>query len=134
MSAQVDYRDGCDAVSGEPISLVPVLDPPPHFTDCRSDDRPARAHGCVVDAEDRFERHRAAKLNAAIGVMRALIVDAESGDGLAASRLVQAASADLIIPLLGEQLKRAKDLIPGHVDNEPARHRIEAALAAAGIA
>jgi hypothetical protein len=129
MSAQVDYRDGRDAVSGEPVSLVPAPYQPEHFTDRRSDEYFQRQIEAALSLEDRHDRLRTAKLNAAIATLAKLIRDAQDGDGIACSRVVEAASSDLIIALLTELLQQAKAFIP---ESDPARLRIDAALIAAG--
>lgn len=121
-----------DAVSGEPVRLVPIPDRPDHFADTRIEDRLAAQAEQAISKELRFDQHRDLKLRAARGWLLSLITEADAGDGIAASRVVQAASADLIIPLLVERLREAKALIPGHVENEAARLRIDAAINAAG--
>lgn len=132
--SRADYNDGRDHMTGEPTRLVPVLDRPDHFTDRRAEDALDAQADRVLISEDRFDRLRDLKLRAAIGAMRALIDEAESGSGLAASRIVQAASADLIIPMLAERLREARDNIPGHTGMDVVRVRIDAALAAVGPA
>lgn len=122
-----------DAVSGEPIRLVPVPDHPDHVTDRRVEERFAAQAAYALDAEERFEAHRDRKLGAAIGALETMITDARSGDGIACSRVVQAATSDLIIQALATQLRASLALIPGHAENEPHRLRIQAVLDAAGI-
>jgi len=122
-----------DAVSGEPVRLVPVPDRADHITDTRADDRLAVQALHLLDEEERFELHRDRKLAAAISSLETMIAEARSGDGIACSRVVQAATSDLIIQALATQLRASLALIPGHAENEPHRLRIQAVLDAAGI-
>lgn len=131
---RADYSDHIDAVSGEPVALLPVTITDPHFADRRTDDYFQRQVESAIAAEERFERHRSVKLKAAIDTLQALIAEADMGDGLAASRVIEAAMSDLIIGTLCDRLREAKKLIPGHAQNTEARLRIDAALAAAGRA
>jgi len=130
MRTQVDYRDGRDPVSGDPICLVPMTDRTDHFTDCNPDDRFADQAERVIAEEERQDRLRALKLKAAVGTLKDIIADAEMG--FHPDRAVQAASSDLIIAMLAERLRAACKLLPP--GNEAEVLRIETALAAAGAA
>jgi hypothetical protein len=134
MRAAVDYRDGRDAVSGEPVSLIiPRLEEPATFVGETMDDYLERQAEDAIAAETRLEDLRERRLTAAISTLKGLIADAEDGDGRAASKVEQAAASDLIIDLLATQLRAAKALIP--LDSgAPEILRIDAALAAAGLA
>ncbi len=107
MSALVDYRDGRDAVSGEPVSLVPELDLEEHFTD-RGDDRRFEVQAAIIlVAEDALERQRAEVLDAALRILREIVADAEQGFN--PSRAVDLVSAHHLVPFLGERLRRARN-------------------------
>lgn len=131
MSARADYADGRDAVSGDLVTLVPSPDLPEHFSDAIASHNFEAQADAILSGEERESRQRDRKLSAAIGALRALIREAEDGDGLAAGRVIQAATADLIVGLLCDQLRAARALIPLDAA-APEIARINAALAAAG--
>ncbi|WP_072389789.1 hypothetical protein [Hyphomicrobium sp. CS1GBMeth3] len=131
--SSVDYRDGRDAVSGEIIPLFPQHDTPEHFTDATPRNDFAAQATQILTGEERERRLRDIKLRASIGMLLDLITEAQNGSGHACSRVVQAATSDLIIAMLGERLKEALSLIPGHAENARVRTRIATALDAAGI-
>jgi homoserine kinase len=130
MSAQVDYLDGRDWLTGERKTLLT----PPEFlieSDQEMNDVLAEHAEAMLVAEVRIERHRDAVLSAAIGALREIIEEAEQG--FYPERAIRAAAADLIIPHLGAQLRAARALIPADADPQ-ALLRIDTALAAAGLA
>lgn len=131
MSTQVDYNDGRDWMTGDPLTLLPPIDLIIAANAPRTEDTIALHADQIIDAEDRQDRHRSAVLDAAIGALEEIIADAEQG--FYPDRAIQAASADLVIRHLGAQLRAARELIPADAD-PAALVRIDTALAAAGLA
>lgn len=129
---QADYNDGRDLVSGDIITIVPITSPYElHVTDMQADTYLADQAAAALAAEERFDRHREFKLTAAIGSLEALIAEARTGNGHAASRCVEAAMSDLIIGTLGDCLKAARKALPA---DDPLITRIGVALDLAGVA
>lgn len=131
MSAQVDYADGRDWLTGEPVTLLPAIEGSGRPFTISLDGEMVGAAAAILAAEDRQDRHRSAVLDAAIGALREILAEAEQG--FFPDRAIQAAAADLIIPHLGAQLRAARALIPADADPD-ALVRIDTALAAAGLA
>lgn len=124
-----DYNDGRDPVSGELITIVRDDARDLHFTDVQPNTYFADQAERALTAEERFERHRDAKLAAAIGTLATLMEEARTGNGRAASACVQAASADLIITMLAGLLKAAREKLS---PDDSLALRIDTALTAAG--